>query len=395
MTRAARHLHLIVTTAVALSLMAVATTARADRDDHTIYVQTNLVSNQTAEGANPADPDLQNSWGVANIPGGPLWIADNNSGLSTLYDGDGVKNGLKVTIPLPPSRKAPPPAAPTGMVWNPTSGFPIPIPGTNKTAAAIFIWVSEDGTITAWNPAADPIMPDGKGGLTSTASLVVDNSGAGAVYKGVAFGTNKHGTFLFVTNIFAGTVEVYDSSFKPVKPGTFDGNFSDPTVPAGFAPFGIALVDNNIFVTYARQNAAKNDVVAGAGEGFVNVFNTEGVKLRRFASRGVLNAPWGVTRATAGFGEFSGDILVGNFGDEGNFAGWINAFDEHGDFRGELRDAHGKPISINGLWSLVFGTFLKSDADTLYFTAGPNEQTNGLFGKIVAMPAVDDDHDNR
>ncbi len=172
-----------------------------------------------------------------------------------------------------------------------------------------------------------------------------------------------------------------------------DGDFSDPTIPAGFAPFGIALVDNNLFVTYAKQNAQKNDVVADAGLGFVDVFSTDGVLLHRFASHGVLNAPWGVTRATDGFGQFSGDILIGNFGDQGKFAGWINVFDQDGENLGALRDGKGKPISIDGLWSLVFGTFLNSDADTLYFTAGPNQQQNGLFGKIVAQPATDNDHD--
>lgn len=379
MTRVARHF--LATTAIVLPLMA-ASAARADGDDRTVYLQTNLVSNTMAE-AQPADPDLQNSWGVANFPGGPLWISDNNDGLSTLYDGNGVKQGLKVMIPLPPGRVAPPAAAPTGMVWNPTSNFTITANGV--TVPAIFIWVSEDGTITAWNPAADPIV----GGL-SKASLVVDNSASGAVYKGLAFGTNKHGTFLFASNLNAGTVEVYDQTFKRA---TLDGDFSDATIPAGFAPFGIALVDNNLFVTYAKENAQKNDVVPGAGQGFVDVFSTDGVLLHRFASRGGLNAPWGVTRATDGFGEFSGDILIGNFGDQGNFAGWINVFDQDGVNLGALRDATGKPISIDGLWSLVFGTFLNSDADTLYFTAGPNQQQNGLFGKIVAQPVTDNDRD--
>ena len=244
MTRVARHF--LGTTAIALSLITV-TAARADSDDRTVYLQTDLDSNLTAEGTNPTDPDLQNAWGVANFPGGPLWISDNNTGLSTLYDGNGVKQGLKVTIPLPPGRVAPPPAAPTGMVWNPTSNFPVT--GNGVTIPAIFIWAKEDGTITAWNPAADPIA----GGL-STASLVVNNSGSGAVYKGLAFATNVHGTFLFATNIFAGTVDVFDKNFKPAL---LDGDFSDPTIPAGFAPFGIALVDNNLFVTYAKQNAQK------------------------------------------------------------------------------------------------------------------------------------------
>lgn len=378
MTRVVRHLG--VTPAIAILVLA-AVGARADeRDDRTVYVQTNLVSNTTAE-AQPADPDLQNSWGVANFPGGPLWISDNNDGLSTLYDGNGKKQGLKVIIPLPPGRSPPPAAAPTGMLWNPTTGFPITVKGV--TVPAIFIWVSEDGTITAWNPAVDPIVAG-----VSTASLIVDNSGSGAVYKGVAFGTNKHGNFLFATNFSAGTVEAYDKTFTLTK---LDGNFTDPGIPAGFAPFGIALVDNNLFVTYAKQNAQKNDVVAGAGEGFVDIFTTDGVLLRRFASRGVLNAPWGITRATHGFGQFSGDILIGNFGSSGNFAGWINVFDRDGETEGALRDAAGKPISIDGLWSLVFGTFLNSDADTLYFTAGPNAQQDGLFGKIVAQPANDND----
>ncbi len=203
MTRVARHF--FAATAIALSLATV-TAARADSDDRTVYLQTNLVSNTMAE-VQPADPDLQNSWGVANIPGGPLWISDNNDGLSTLYDGNGVKQGLTVTIPLPPGRMAPPAAAPTGMVWNPTSSFTIT--ANSVTVPAIFIWVSEDGTITAWNPAADPIVAG-----ASTASLVLDNSKSGAVYKGLGFGTNVHGTFLFATNIFAGTVEVYDKNFK-------------------------------------------------------------------------------------------------------------------------------------------------------------------------------------
>jgi uncharacterized protein (TIGR03118 family) len=257
------------------------------------------------------------------------------------------------------------------------------IPGT--TSPAIFIFDSEDGTITAWNPAVDPVTT----GKSST-SLVVDNSAKGAVYKGLAFGTNKHGNFLFATNFFAGTIEVYDRNFSLA---TLDGSFSDPDIPAGFAPFGIHNIDNNLYVTYAKQNPAKNDVVPGAGQGFVDVFTTDGVLIRRFASGGTLNAPWGVARATANFGQFSGDILIGNFGNQGNFAGWINVFSggEDNDFLGTLRDAKQKPIAIDGLWSIVFGTFANSDADTLYFTAGPNQQTNGLFGTIVAQPRSDAD----
>jgi uncharacterized protein (TIGR03118 family) len=351
--------------------------AQALDQDHTAYIQTNLVSN-LPNVAQTLDPNLQNSWGVANAPGGPLWVSDNNDGLSTLYDGNGAIVPLVVTIPLPPGQTPPPAAAPTGIVWNPTTAFTVTVGAT--TAPATFIFDSENGTIIAWNPTVDPIT-SGK----STATIVVNNSAAGAVYKGLAFGTNVHGNFLFATNLFAGTVEVYDSNFAPA---TLDGNFSDPAIPAGFAPFGIANIDNNLYVTYAKQNAQKNDVVAGTGLGFVDVFTTDGVLIKRFASAGPLNAPWGVVRATQNFGEFSGQILIGNFGSQGNAAGWINAFSggEDNQFLGPLRNAQGKPISINGLWSIVFGTFLNSVADTLYFTAGPNNQTDGLYGTIVAQP---------
>lgn len=350
-------------------------------DDEGTYVQTNLVSNVVGQ-ARMTDSNLQNSWGVANAPNGPLWVSDNNDGLSTLYDGDGnmvalavLGNTNHVKIPVPTGTT--PPAAPTGMVWNPNSGTQFLIP--NSPAGAIFIWDTENGTIAGWNPTVN----------ATSAVIIVDHSNGGkngAVYKGLAFGTNVHGNFLFATNFRAGTVEAYDVNFKLM---TLDGSFTDPEIPAGFAPFGIANVNGDLFVTYARQNANKDDVVAGAGEGFVDVFSTDGKLLRRFASRGVLNAPWGVTRAPLGFGRFSGDILIGNFGNAGQFAGWINAFDSRGNLEHELRNQKGQPISIDGLWSLVFGTFLRSDSDTLYFTAGPNNQTNGLFGKIA--PAADKD----
>jgi uncharacterized protein (TIGR03118 family) len=239
---------------------------------------------------------------------------------------------------------------------------------------ATFIWDTEDGTLSAWT-----------GGLTppnqNQAVLAVDNS-PGAVYKGLVFGVNAKGVFLFATNFRAGTVDVFgpanSSSNDQYVPITTDGGFTDPNIPAGYAPFGIQNIDGNLFVTYAKQNAAKHDDVAGAGHGFVDVYDTDGHLLRRFASRGPLNSPWGIARASYAFGGFSGDIVIGNFGN-----GQINAFDSDGNFLGALRDAKGKPLAIDGLWTLTLGGGRNSNSDTLYFTAGPNGETDGLFGTIT------------
>jgi uncharacterized protein (TIGR03118 family) len=362
------------------------------------YVVTPLVSDLAGK-ANFLDQVLQNAWGVAFAPAGnlPFWIADNATGCATLYDGTGVKQALQVSIPLPgnvvPSTDchtvtpppAPPPkptpAAPTGMIWNPSPAFVVPgtASTTNPTGIpAVFIFDTEDGTISAWAP-----------GLTlnpTNAVIAVDNSKSpsaanGAVYKGLAFGVNVNGGFLFATNFRAGTIDVFGPPKAPgglFTPATTDGGFTDPQIPAGFAPFGIQNINGDLFVTYAKQNAQKNDEVLAPGLGFVDVFDTDGHLLRRFARRGPLNAPWGVARASFAFGRFSGDILVGNFGN-----GKINVFDSRGRFIDELDDPKDKPVVIDGLWTLTLGGGLKSSSDTLYFTAGPNGQTDGLFGTIT------------
>ena len=392
--------HLAPVTIIVLTVTGV-TAVRADDDNskgrRNAYVVTNLVSDLAAGGGRVIDPVLQNAWGVAFSPAGsPFWIADNVTGCATLYDGDGTKVSLQVSIPLPgnvvpgtdcqtvkPPPAPPPnptPAAPTGIIWNPSSAFVVP--GTTSQAA--FIFDTEDGTISAW-----------AGGLTpaDNAVLAVDNSQSpnaanGAVYKGLAFGVNVHGAFLFATNFRAGTIDVFG---PPTAPGglfttaTTDGAFKDPNIPAGFAPFGIQNINGDLFVTYAKQNAAMHDDVAGPGNGFVDVFDTNGFLLRRFASRGPLNSPWGVARASFAFGRFSGDILVGNFGN-----GKINVFDSRGRFIDELDGPNGKAVVIDGLWTLTLGGGAKSSSDTLYFTAGPNGETDGLFGTITPVSDNDD-----
>jgi uncharacterized protein (TIGR03118 family) len=327
------------------------------------YIQKNLVSDG-ALSAVTTDPNLLNPWGIAFFPGGPFWISDNNSGLATLYDGLGDIIPLVVTIPWAPTSTV---GTPTGVVVNANPTLFI-IPHT--TDPALFIFDSEDGTISAWNSAIN---------LTQ-AQLIIDNSkggsARGAVYKGLALGNNATGSFLYATNFRAGKIDVFDSSFAPA---TLAGNFRDPNHPqAGFAPFGIANILGNLFVTYAEQDSAKHDPVHGTGLGFVDIFDTNGNFIKRFATRNALNAPWGVALAPFNFGQASNKILIGNFGD-----GRINMFDlSTSKFLGQLPSTSNKPIAIDGLWTLTFGGALDSDPGTLYFSAGTNDEADGLFGSL-------------
>ena len=377
--------------AALIGIAAAATIARAagDESDRNAYVITPLVSNLSGAAAH-RDPVLQNAWGIAFSPAGsPFWVNDNVTGCSTLYTGDGTKLGLQVSIPLPGNVVAPgscqpvdpnnppnpTPATPTGIVWNPSAAFLVP--GTK--IPAVFIFATEDGTLSAWAGGLNP---------SNNAVLAVDNSAsptaaAGAVYKGLVFGLSAKGGFLYATNFRAGRIDVFgppgaDGQFTAVTTG---GGFVDAELPAGYAPFGIANIDGDLFVTYARQNGAKHDDVAGPGHGFVDVFDTDGHLLRRFASRGSLNSPWGVTRASFAFGRFSGRILIGNFGN-----GRIGAFNNDGTFAGELEDADGNPLAIDGLWTLTLGGGRGSSSDSLYYAAGPNDEVNGSFGTIAPAP---------
>lgn len=327
-----------------------------------VYLQHNLTSDLHAH-AEHTDPNLVNAWGVSFPPTGPFWISDNHSGLATLYNGKGepfpIDKPLVVTIPPPANGTGP--AAPTGQVFHAGPGFEVQL-----GRPALFIFATEDGTISGWNPMAD----------ATHAILKVDNAGANAVYKGLALAPAKDGPRLYATNFFAGTVEMYDSKFAPVL---IPGAFQDGLLPPGFAPFNIQFIGGKLWVTYALQNAEKHDDTSGPGNGYVDVFDTDGTLLQRFAKQGPLNSPWGLTMAPAKFGAFSGAMLVGNFGD-----GRINAFDAtSGQFLGSLREPSGAPLEIDGLWALTFGNGGNAgETDLLYFTAGPDGEQHGLFGQI-------------
>jgi len=319
------------------------------------YQQTNLVSDMAGV-ANNTDPKLLNPWGISFFPGQPFWIADNKSGYSTIYDANGVAQAPSpILIPAPSGDTSP--ATPTGTVINQTEGFKV------NAFPSQFLFDTGDGTISGWY-------------LSGNAILVVNRASTGAVYTGLAMITNATGSFLLATNFNSGQIDVFDSNFNLV---TLAGSFTDPTLPAGYAPFGIQPIGSQVFVTYALQNAAKNKATAGAGNGYVSVFDVNGNFVSRFASTGTLNAPWGVVQASANFGSFSNDILIGNFGD-----GTINAFDANGNFLGQLKDQTGAVISNGALWGMVFGAGGTGDPNTLYFTAGFAEGGHGLFGALAA-----------
>jgi uncharacterized protein (TIGR03118 family) len=333
------------------------------------YLQTNLVSD-IPQLARNTDPNLVNPWGISASPDGNVRVSDNGTGLSTLYTGNGTALPQVVTIPPPEGSPPGTTAAPTGNVLNTTSDFVIRAGHTSGPAT--FVFATEDGTLSGWNPEVN----------RTDAILTVDNSASGAVYKGLAPGRNARGTFLFATNFHAGTVDVFGAHFHQVHP---DGTFIDPQLPPppvgqpGFAPFGIQNVGGDLFVTYALQKPGQHDDMAGPGNGFVDVFDTNGHLLRRFASHGTLNSPWGMAVAPDDFGPFSHALLVGNFGD-----GRINAFNNTtGAFLGQLADTAGQPITIDGLWGLTFGNGNEEEvAHTLFFAAGINDEADGLFGTL-------------
>jgi uncharacterized protein (TIGR03118 family) len=322
------------------------------------YSTVSLVSNGVAMSAH-VDMNLTNPWGIAFAPGAPVWIADNGSNTSTVYDGTGTQVIPAVHIPVGSSGNS----SPTGVVANTSTDFVI----SATAGPAVFIFSSEGGTISAWAQAS-----------ATNAVTMYDDGAGGAVYKGLAIAKNGTANLLYATDFHNNKVDVFDKSFAKVS---VTGHFSDTTIPAGFAPFGIQAIGSRIYVTYAKQLAPANrDDVAGAGLGYVNVFDTDGVLIMRLASAGSLNAPWGVALAPADFGSLSGALLIANFGD-----GVINAFNANtGAPMGKLTDAAGMTIVIPGLWGIAFGNGALSQlANTLYYTAGPNDEQDGIYGGIT------------
>jgi uncharacterized protein (TIGR03118 family) len=365
------NLHSLCATPLLVALILAAPPAA--HAEGSFYEQRNLVTDGLP-GSIPAehvDANLVNAWGVAFNPTGFVWVANNHTGTSTLYDGDGNNNPLVVTIPAAPGGTT---GSPTGIVYNASNDFTV----TNGTVTGVsrFIFATEDGVIAGWAPNVNA--------TNAIQALASPNT----VYKGLALASNGTGNFLYATDFRGDKIDVFDRTFQPVS---LSGSFNDPHIPHGFAPFGIQNIGGALYVTYAKQDDTKTDDVAGKGLGFVNVFDANGHLIRRIASRGRLNAPWGLARAPADFGKFSNRLLVGNFGD-----GAILAFDLYsGNFVGQLLKSDKQALKIEGLWGLQFGNgILNQPTGTLFFAAGPGDEEHGLYGRIDPVTTSEGHHDN-
>ena len=361
------------------------------------YIKKNLISDIPGM-ADKTDPNLKNPWGLTRSPtGSPWWIANNNSGTSSLVDGTGApvdifieadaSKGNFVVVPPPGFAPKGTPSTPTGIVFNGSPTDFILDKGTPAGKPAIFIFATEDGTISGWNPTVD-LLPGGAP-PSPNAVLEVDNSDKGsnhgAVYKGMTSGDVNGRRFLYVTNFRSARVEVYDTNFKRVHLG--EDAFDDDSIPRGFAPFNIQNIGGSLFVTYAKQDSLRHDDVAGDGSGFVDIFSTSGKFQGRLEHGDWFNSPWGVVWTPRDFGEFSNVILVGNFG-SGKIAAF-NGFTKR--FIGFVRNLDNSVLTIDGLWSLTFannGT--AGSSTTLYFSAGINDEQDGLFGTLTPNPAEQD-----
>jgi uncharacterized protein (TIGR03118 family) len=338
----------VLGTAALLSLALAATPAAAVQ-----FKVTNLVS----DGSVPAvtiDSSLVNPWGVAFAPTSPFWVSDNKAGVATLYNGSGGKLGLTVTVP-------PTPSAPTGVVFNSTASS-FQIGGTKPT----FIFDSEDGVISGWASSF------------GTTAQTAFTSAAGTIYKGLAIASTLSGDHLYATDFHGGEVQMFTNGFA--SPATF----TDPTVAPGYAPFNAQVLNGELYVTFALQDAERHDDIAGAGHGYVDVFDLNGILNRRIVSLGgEINSPWGLAIAPASFRELAGDLLVGNFGD-----GTISAFDDiTGAFKGKLLGTDGKALEFDDLWALTPGNGAAAgDTQKIYFTAGLSDESHGLFASLAPVP---------
>jgi uncharacterized protein (TIGR03118 family) len=333
--------------------------AAPDFNQHRAFVQTNLVSDVPGW-ATLTDSNLVNPWGLSQGPTSPLWVSDNGTDVTTLYTDP--PGGSPAIVPLVVKI---PGGAPTGQAFNDTTGF-----GLSDNAAAFFIFASEAGKVTAWNPGLSPITKAEK-----------HASNPNAIYKGIALVHGTSGPFLLAADFHSNRIRAFDSSFMPMPLPA--GAFTDPTLPTGYAPFNVAVLGGRVFVSYTLQSADKVDDVGGPGHGFIDVYGVDGQMQQRFASRGALNSPWGMTVAPAGFGPFAGDVLVGNFGD-----GRIHAYNAStGHLDGTLRDGNGDPIVIDGLWGLLPGNGTTQRADAVWFTAGPGGEAHGLLGTLTSAVA--------
>lgn len=356
-----------------LGLFSIAATVGAQQH----YKQTNLVSDLPGMAA-ATDPNLVNPWGMSRSSGSPWWISLNQPGLADLYTGAGAPVALGnpcplgtftncVTVPTGDA-KASPAGMPTGQVFNGTTDFEL-TPGN----PARFIFVTEDGAISGWNPA-----------VSFPSAVIKVNTHSASVFKGVALATASTSSgpanFLYVADFRKARVAVYNTNFTHVPMG--DDAFQDEDIPAGFAPFNVQNIGGNLYVSFAQQDGARHDEIDGPGLGYVDVFSPDGHLLHRLEHVRALNAPWGMTQAPSDFGAFSHDILVGQFGN-----GWIDVFDPvTGKFKGTLNDASNNPIHIDGLWDIAFGGGTTSGpSNTLFFTAGLDKETHGLFGTITAV----------
>lgn len=314
---------------------------------------------------------LVNAWGLAATPTSFWWVANNGSGTTSLLDATGTPNPALPFVTVTGAGGAQ--GVPTGVVAYTGSNFKVT--GANGSATARFLFAAEDGTISGWAP-----------GSTAT-TIAVDHSAQGEVFKGLAYASTQSGDRLYATDFHDGRVEVFDGSFAPV---VTTGDFTDPRLPAGFAPFGIQVVSSTVIVTFAKQDAAAHDDVQGRGLGVVSAFDADGNFLRRIAGGGKLNAPWGIALAPADFGKQSGKLLVGNFGD-GHVIAYRISFpvtasleddDEGQEGQFLIGDRKG-PLTIEGLWGIAFGNGSKAGPkNALYFAAGPGDEAHGAFGRI-------------